>query len=69
MFIDHFYKFSVYTIRKCNMILESRADLFNIQMVNIIHINNSVGISHGNSGYVIDFSVYIQRFIDNFLLL
>ena len=56
-------------ILKTRMRLKKRSDLFNIQMVNIIHINNSVGISHGNSGYVIDFSVYIQRFIDNFLLL
>ena len=69
MFINHFYKLCIYTIRECYVIFERWTDFFDIKMVDIRHIDDRMRISHGNSCYVISFSVYDKRLIDNFFLL
>ena len=47
------------------MIFKIWTDCCNIQIFYIVHKNNGMRVSHRYTGHMIDFSFYLNRYVDN----
>jgi len=66
--VNDFDEFCVDTVREINVVFEFRTDLFDFEIVNVIHIYDRMWISHGNTCDTVSSTIYIQRFVDDLFL-
>ena len=61
--IHHLHELGVDALREVGVMLERRADGFQLQAVHILHHDHAVGVAHADAGHLPHFSLYGERLI------
>src|SRR5262249_1905240 len=62
---ENFHELGIDAIGKERMMLEARAEFFQIQTIGIVGVEHAMGIAHRDAGDAVDRAVDLERIIEN----